>query len=244
MPRGFWDWGVNPAGVVTSPDTGAAELAARLGSIDKYERGGEVYDLEDFEHGLGRWVQTSVIATGEFLLVGDAVRSGGYAAAIRSSLGAGREAQLEHYSVTPSRSRLGVEASFGVLSDTSFAELRFATSKPSPVVSYYWGLRSDIQNGTLAYLNSAGNWITLASGINWTAVSVSYNVLKLVVNPTTGYYVRAIAAGQVFDLSAQLGRSGAGIIWPTTYTRLAHPSDGANNNWVYWDDVILTHNEP
>ena len=242
MPRGFWDYGVNPSGIITAPRIGPAELAVRLGSIVSYDRMGEVFWLDSFESGFQRWTAAYVGTPGEVVLKADGPRSGAYSMGLRASLVADREAGIDLYTSTPTQSRLGLEASFQLWSDTSILEMRIAAANPT--LSPIFALRYNIQSSTVQRLNNASAWVTLATGIQLFSIDRSYSTIKLVVDPANRNYVRATIAGQVYDLAGLPGPGGGGVSFPSVYVRIAHIADGSNNNWVYVDDVIITHNEP
>ena len=55
MARSGPDWGLRGGKATVFPLTDMAELAARLRSIDVYDRAGDVIALDDFQSGIDQW---------------------------------------------------------------------------------------------------------------------------------------------------------------------------------------------
>ena len=60
MPRGWFDYGVNPSGQITAPEISTSEMVARLGAAPIFDRQGEILFYDQFADGLNRWTITAV----------------------------------------------------------------------------------------------------------------------------------------------------------------------------------------
>jgi len=236
------DWGANAPKATIYSLSDLAELAARLGSIDTYERRGDVIFLEDFESGLMRWTSDLTGVGGVLPSVTSEVAASGFQS-IKSTTPTGDNnlVHLGHTHHLPILGRIGCECAFRFTTnlfadDTGYFQL---------ALNIYTGQRWKIasvrfRSFDLEYYDDSGNWIEIA---NINAGELRFHRLKFVVDFLKSLYVRAIFDNVVFLLSAPcrdiadtspLGLD-VDIYWHG-------PAAVGRDTWL--DDFILTQNEP
>ncbi|GAI74233.1 unnamed protein product, partial [marine sediment metagenome] len=105
------DWGLQLKKTIYSFDD-LSELAVRLGSIDFFDRRGDVILLDSFEYGLGKWDLGGGSVGSIPILSTDKVRSGGYSAKL---VGEAIDTGYSSMSIDfpyPALSKWGFETSF------------------------------------------------------------------------------------------------------------------------------------
>jgi len=242
MPRGFWDWGVNPASIGVAPEISSSELAVRLGALSTYERLGEVVLQDGFSDGLALAAPLVDGASGTVNLYAGFAKTGGYSvraitpAAVDGYSGVG-------YAITLFQlSNVGIETTFNAPLPYCWVSVEMITD--DAVQQRFAAARYSPETGVVQIYNSAGAWVTVASGLSAASDLNLWSVLKLVIDLNAGYYKRVMFANRAIDLSAYplytYGTAGVVSIHPlvrVTATTLIAAS-------AYLDNVIVTQNEP
>ena len=242
MPRGFWDWGVNPTGLLTPPEIATPELAARLGSIDTHERQGEVIFLDSFEHGLNKWNTITAGAGAAVNLIASAARSGGYAADLVAGSDATRLAGIGHLQSYLAQGRFGVEFSALLLQPGQLLTLAVIVYTGTQIQGYR--IRYDPQANLLQYLNSSAVWVTLASSVYLYPATTLWHTVKLVVDARTAKFTRLIVGSTIYDLSTIDASVAADTTQPNLDVSIVQTGRPGFNDIIEIDDFILTQNEP
>lgn len=242
MAHGGPDWstGGQISTVHTIEDLG--ELAARLGSIDTFDRRGNVLAFDDFESGIGKWYRSGD-AGYDISWDGNHGRNGGFCCKIMTGGAAGRVAYIYRRFGYPVLSRLGFEFSFATFLFGRYLELKTdlqtAAGLHSPAIRYV------ALTDTFEYNDDAGIYQTIPD-LTWRPMDTAwgFDTIKLVVDYISNEYVRLIVNNQVIDLSGisyQVGTVPA-IPYGTLEIRLTTDVAAQARTWV--DDVIVTQNEP
>lgn len=242
MPRGFWDWGVNPTGVVVVPLIGEAELAARLGSISTFDRRGEVLFADNFSVTLNRWI-TDAIGIGASVALSTArSRSPAYSVLLTGGSDDLGIASIEHAQPFPVLTTFGLEWSFALGSTISDHYVIITLYDGVNVTTYelHW---NDVTN-QLQYLDSAGNLQVLASSVVPSAFATLFHSAKLVIDATKSQYVRLILDNVTYSMSGIAANVAANTTLASMRILIALVSRAGFNDTVYIDDFILTQNEP
>jgi hypothetical protein len=117
MVHGHPDWGEGAIVSTIYRVMDLGELAVRLGSIDTFDRRGNVIFLENFEAGYLKWA-TSINGTGSSVsLVAGIARSGEHSCLLVGGPGVGRFADVTRSVAIPVIGKLGGEISFAIGSD-------------------------------------------------------------------------------------------------------------------------------
>ena len=242
MPRGFWDYGVNPAGQITAPQISASELAARLGSLQRYDRLGDLLFADGFEKGLGRWATASVPSGGSIALSVVGAGLGGYTCKLTPPATVAGYANIYTWAPVISQTKLGMEIYFVQTSLNTNLQIQFSQRTASGILVFGVSYRGQVNR--LQYLASDDSWQTVP-GIDAVSIGDSIpHVLKLVVDAASGQYVRVNLDDQRASLAGLRPPTDPGPGTPYLEIEIIALSWGGVASDVYIDNVIITHNEP
>lgn len=242
MGHGGPDWGTaGPLATVYTLDD-LAELAARLGSIVTFDRRGNVIWMDDFEHSLNKWAISLTGAGGSVAITNEKARTGALSCKVVTGDETNDYAHIIHREPYPVLSRLGLE--FSLLTTEEKAVLYFIFTIYTGTYRHSAGIKYDLETHAWQYRTSAGPWAALPTTAKLTQSSYLFHTLKLVIDTTTHYYVRFIGDNVAYDMSALAYRYGADPTDPQIEIGLSfYPTEDASKT-IYYDDVILTQNEP
>lgn len=242
MGHGTPDWWGSEPGETTFQVQDVGELAARLGSIDTFDRRGNVVWLTGFEEGLAP-ITTSVDGTGaSAVLSATQAKFGAYSIKLTAGSDGGMNAFVIGRSPYPVLGAWGAEASFTVATLTGYIPLSFILYDGTNY--HYFRIRYDHVNKTLDYLNSLNSWVSFATGVDLYAYDSCFHVFKLVVDFSADKYLRAIIDENEYSLAGIAGRVVLSAVAPHLFFSLAHYGRAGNNPYIYADGLIITQNEP
>lgn len=231
-----------PVGQVPTPKswtlTDLAEHAARVDSIYKLDRRGEVVFIEDFQDSLNKWA-IDVGGTSSWSLSVLAALIGTSSARVITSAGAGDYLYVFHFVPAFLPVRWGAQILFSTPSvNFSFDAI---ISFRDGTRGYVGELRYNDTNTRLEYLNSAGVYTVFQTGIGLYSQLSFFHCLKIVAEYSTRRYVRAVVDGQDFDMSGLDLLSGVSALAPHIMIgfRLTGP-----NKIAHVGGAIATQNEP
>jgi len=220
----------------------SGELAARLGSIDTFDRRGNIVWMDDFESPTLKWAETSVGAgnSKEY----SAARSFMGSTSMKLTTGAVEDNALsiEKMFSLPSSTKMGLEARIFMETEDTYADLLLYGYSGGRL--YFGQVRWSFTDETFSYYNSAGNPVVLKTDAFNETGEETWMPIKLVIDYSTLKYVRAIFGRDEYDLSAQSLPSFAlarvdSVLIVVTVTAAA---DAASV--IYVDNVIFTQTEP
>jgi len=221
-------------------DTG--ELAARLGSIDTFDRRGNVVWMDDFEGPILKWDVIAVGTGAAVVLDTTYVKNGSQSVKLTTGDAVGNYAEISRSLSLPVETRLGLEASF-----TSTDHLSY----------YYFSLA--IYDGSLEHIaritykpptdilearDSPTTSKTIASALKLYPLEGLFNTIKFVIDYSTKKYVRCILNEVEYPIPTVTYATATN--YTTPYAKLIiHIVTGYNSNQsMYLDNVIFTQNEP
>jgi len=241
MPHGTPDFqqtsGVNTVYQLTD----MAELAARLGSIVSFERRGDVFFLEDFEHGAGRFSFHGNGAGYAGYLSLNSSKSKHFSARLVSGSNGDHNAYIYTNSGLPSISKVGFEVSFAGGSVLEVLEMTIEPCDGS--VQMFGIIKYDYSTKKLYYYDEDDAWIEFASGISMPVSGIMYNTAKLVVDVAKREYVRFVLNATTYPLLGIACNVSAGAVYPQCYSEFKFTGQNGFNQSMYLDDWILTQNE-
>jgi len=240
--HGTPDWG-QTAGVVTTYQlTDLAELAVRLGALDRHDRRGDVIFQDSFEDGLGRFYSDNAGVGATVDLTTAYTRTGLLAARLVAGASSGSWANIVWNGPYPSLHLFGGEMSFARVS---------AVGSVNGWVTTYDGAAGhrglvlyDDANDRLRYQDAAGASQDLATGLKLWHDPSQFHALKLVIDATKNEYVRFILDNVELDMAGIPLRTFASSQEPTMGVGCEVGGRDAGTSTVYLDDVIVTTNEP
>lgn len=242
MGHGQPDYGIYKEKRTTYGLDDMGELAARLGSIDTFDRGGDIVWLDDFESDVLKWRIRSDGDRGSVVSSAESARSGGFSAKLTTGDQVNDWVRIDHHFGSPTVSRIGFEISFTLNDNFSYLEVIGQAAFDELVrvfrVQYYPA------TDTLRYQITGGGWAVLTTSLNLYAQTYMFHTLKVVLDLDTNEYVRLIINDTLYPVAGIAcftfgGPPGAEVIAGIqVFTAVA------SNQSNYVDDAIITQNEP
>ena len=242
MAHGQPDFGMYAAKEVVGSMADNAELAARLASINTYDRRGDVVYLDDFESPVISWE----IGLGAGVVIipdSTSVKSGSQA--LKLTLGAvpGGNALIRKWLHELGNLRVGAEIGFSVPQDTYAFEIHILYYDGTFV--YTGRATVDFNAEELTVWDRTLGEKVVATGLKFYSLNHAYHVIKLVCDFKKEKFVRVLLNQSEYDISAYtVDRGGSGNEpMVCAYISLVDNGDGdVASIWI--DDFILTENEP
>jgi hypothetical protein len=220
---------------------GAAELAVRLGSINTYDRLGNVIFMDSFENGLNKWNLEDEGGGSGVKLTTKYCKNGAFAAKLYTAAGVNYWARMTHYLAWQVVSKVGLEVSFTSYPTDVYIQFTwYAYYDPS---REEYSIRYDTATGVLQYLGSDVAWHTFATGVHFYDRDYHFNTIKLILDLINRKYARAKANDAVYDLSAYAPATYAYTGLNFNYVGIRLGNQAVTANAIYADDVIVTQKE-
>jgi len=241
MAHGSPDWwGGAPTGT-THKLADMGELAARLGSIVTFDRRGDVVFVEDFNGGMSAWDCGGEGVVSCDLMAKPTV-SGSLAIRLTPPVGDGLECWLRRVVPYPGLSKIGFEAWFTANTNLKYFSTQLWFYDGDTLLEFE--ARYNHADGTIEIEDPADTWTPIGTpGVMVTAVPV-FNVMKLVVDPLSGDYVRVICNDHEYDASAKSGVVAAGVGIKMLSVKVLSENKGDVVLTTDVDNIIVTQNEP
>lgn len=242
MPHGQRDWSNIGAGQVVHGMSDMAELAARLGSPDTFNREGNVLFIDSFESGLGAWYTWALDAGDSVKISPTWSRTGGYCVLLTNAAVSPNATRLRtsiHYVVLGA---IGCE--FTLAFDNNIKYIYVYLDHYDGAVQHRFNFRYDHPNQQLDIYTDKG-YVPIDDAIvlaTWD--EYRYHDVKMVVDIATDKYMRIIFNNIEYDLSTYSAGTFTPAGGPYIDFWLSATGNEASISHVYVDNVILTQNEP
>ena len=217
----------------------SGELAARLGSINTFDRRGNVVFMEDFEGTTLKWSESHTGSNPECYLTNTRSCHGDQSLYLYTGNMSGDITSLKRHFPLPVQSKLGFELSFSPIV-TNFRYQITVTLRDGTTVSEGL-LRYD--NKTEKIQIETDTSVDIATGIDVTKLYNSWCTMKLVVDYATNKYVRVIFNNKQYDVSKYSMTTTSDTTTPRLYVRLSAIVQENFNRSTYFDSFIITQNE-
>ena len=242
MPRGQRDYGMYATTELIASVSDMGELAARLDSIDTYDRRGNVLFLESFDNDIGRWEVATSGAGASVAVSSEHSIRGLCSMKMVAGSTVSRSAKATARMSPVIASRFGFE--IAVTLDTNMES---------------WIGQNDFYTGALKisagfkYVRATNQWSVLTTGGAWLVVPIPaapyfspylFYFSKSVFDISKLAYVREIMANYTYDLSAIPLCVAADATAPHYESWIQLISQGGFNAVSYLDSCIVTYNEP
>lgn len=242
MARGQPDFGMYAPKSVGASMSDMAELAVRLGSIVQYDRRGDVIHLDDFETGVMKWNLSGQALGYDGALDAIYPKNGARCLKLTSPNEADKNVAADMRTQFFGSYRIGQKVSFSLVGNAAYIENRLDIYTGSRKVEFR--LRYNGLTEKLYYYNSAGAWVEIDSGIFLASYYFHYWDWKLVVDAETEKYVRAMLGAVEYDLSTISAKAADNTDDANIFSFLTVAPVDAVARSVYYDDYVLTQNEP
>jgi hypothetical protein len=221
---------------------GLAELAARVGGLQRWDTRGRLLASAAFDEGLHQPISMLTDGSSPYNLDPTRFESGGYSLRCVPIINAGAYVTARLYTSIPSAMILGIEAAFSQLYEYGVFEIMLRIYSGS---TYHdAGLKWNVTLNKIYYYNSASAWVEIPGQTFPKADALSFNHMKVVVNFTTNKYVRGLANNREYDMSALSCYSVGTISKDQLIGQVSAQSDASHYNEIWIDSVALTHSEP
>lgn len=242
MARGAPDYSnvLSQQAIYTLLDLG--ELAARLGSIDVFDRSGNLVWMDDFEGNILQWDSDATGTGGSVALSTTYALRGIQSCKLIAPSDLLRRAFIGRPLAYPMLGRYSFEIAFAV--DANLQDLDLMIIQYSVATEYDYRVRYDAVNSLLKYFDPTGAWVTFASGVQLSSAARLYHVGKITVDMTTHKYVRFILDAEKYDLSNYSPYPTALVSTAYIYVVFTQHSKLGVNATVYVDNALVKQNEP
>lgn len=242
MPRGAPDYSNVTAYNPLHRLDDDAELAARLGSVNVFDRAGNVIYIDTFSKGIPQWT-IHTYGTGSAASV-TTERAASPPFSLKMTTGSDGAHAIKAELKMPYHHdcKMGVEYSFThhVNSLEHWCVLYHrdgATRREYFVVL-------DIDDGVIKVYDSDGAYKNFASGLNLKSDAFVFNQCKLVVDTENDAYVRFTFNNQTWSLEDYAPHEVSESSVPYIAVNVQFTGDAGSSRDHYLDNVIVTQNEP
>lgn len=240
--RGQADFGMYAVKEVSASISDMGEVAARLGSIDIYDKRGDVISFDNFEEPLLKWASTHGVAGSVVILSSTSAKSGSQSIKLVSAAGAGNAAAISKKISILGTERLGVEISFANV-DTA-VEFHIDLTYYTGVVYYSASLLIDLNSRKLYVYDEDGNPVEVATFSLFQSGLFIYYTVKLVIDFKAETYVRLLLGHKEYDISAVSLETAPNLTAPYFFVQIGIWNRGVPGGTMYIDDYINTQAEP
>lgn len=221
---------------------GLAELAARINGIPLIDRRGDVVWTDSFEYGVNKWRLGGTAIPKTFTQTTELVEHEQYAGNLTYTGGTNKYAYIIHPMSYLSNTKIGISAFITSPENPDYYQLGLTTAfLPDLLHNAVLRMTAD---GNLQVKTTDGTFQTIATGHEESSTTDAFLYLKIVCDPTTNKYTRAIFNNEEFDLSTIPLHTVASAAYPFMQIILQSGFNIANPISLYVDNVTLTINEP
>jgi len=218
------------------------EAAVRLGSINTYDRRGNVVLYDDFEAPFLRWNVTGSTSGYDAYLTTEDSRLGTQCLKMEAPAGAGETVSVQKSIPYPTLKTIGLEISFRANQYCNAVRL-IATAYDGSTAKTS-GIYINPPAGEFLYQTSAGSWQPMETGIAVYYEKHMFHTMKYVVDLETGYYKRASLDNRHYDLSTKPVQQTSNTTDPHLLITIVCRTSGATAATAWIDSFIFTVNEP
>lgn len=243
MVHGHADYGVGTPTATVHTLSDMAELAARLGSPDTFDRRGNVLWYDDFEGGIEKWGFGSVPPGGALEWSSESSKTGRFSAKLTAPAALGGVSHMWCRLAYPLTARLGMEIAFSL----PVANLALITLQLQLYLSRVGHLAMLAYDGTtrsLSYFERDAGEVALTPPVNLGTFANYFHVLKVVVDIETSEYVRAVLDNYEWDLSGEKLQDYIAPAYDELLGIFGLLVDTVTQPHVLVDNCIVTMNEP
>jgi len=221
---------------------GNAELAARLGSPVIYEQAGRVQLIETFEQGLSQWLPSSSGAGADAVVTPTNYHHGGYSCKMTGGSNLECRMQISHSQGSFPRGKIGLAVAYSAPDPIDRIELELRVF--DGVTRHYVRVKLDDVNNKLCIYDDTPAWQEVGVENIYTYFAYRFNFVKITADIVNDVYGELRFNQQEIDVSAYSLDTDLSNMPPRMDILLWVYSNPGDNDVVYFDDVILTVEEP
>lgn len=229
---------------------GLGEHAVRVNAPPLlHDKRGSVILYDDYEHSTNRFSTSAMIGSPTVVRSVDTSKTGDFSLKITTSATSGDGLRVGYYTLDNHINRIGSSVMFAPGTDHNMSSSDFNVGITyHDGTDFYTGeLRASTKDNKVQILHSDGSYTTIRNFLPYYITETGnkyWNTMKLVVDLSTFKYVRALAYGVEYDLSAY-DMFTFGLVtkeklygWTSLNTRESAAHE------VHIDNYVLTDNEP
>ena len=220
----------------------SGELAARLKSIDTFDRRGNIVFIDDFEGSAIHWNILLGNAAPTCALNTTTARSGSQCVKITTGADALGFVTMRRDFPGLFSNRIGVEIS--IYNTAAKGKIYFTLFGFTGYNYYTSSIKLNVEEAKLYYEDETSAYVELASNIFIPTTYHTFIPLKFVIDAVTGNYIRCIYNNIEYDMIGLTPASGADTTSAQTHVVMYFENVDAVARVYYIDDFILTQNEP
>jgi hypothetical protein len=236
------DWGATSAPTTVYKLEDLGELAARLGSIDTFDRRGDVLLLEDFESGLARWMDAGAGTGNTVDLSMTGARSGLFSCRLVAGSTGDAEGAIRTVVPIPAITRIGLEVKWTLPTDYLSFDLVLLAATGSRILTAACRFLDALN--AIQYQASDGSWVTLEDSPGIPAGAYAWSTFKIVVDLEDEEYARIIVNESSWSPVGAAVPAIDSAQTPYVIVQLELHGQVGSNAEIRVDDVIVTQNEP
>jgi len=218
------------------------ELAARLGSIDTFDRRGDVINIDDFEASTLKWGEVKDGDNSAVALNTLYARSGNNSVKCTTGNKTGDYAgirKLLPYSVL---SKFGFELSFTPTTLIDYYDMQIRVYTGAKLL--YGDLHLDVVDDRIQIYKNPAGWKTVKDSFAPHVVGGLFHTVKLVADFEAEKWTRIIFNEETIDVSGyDLASTVATDVDAHIYAQFRHYTATDSTRSCYYDDAIITQNE-
>ena len=219
-----------------------AELAARLGSINTFDRRGTVFLMENFEAPISKWTGSATgIGSGTSITI-ERVKSGSQSWKGTTGDIIGDHIDLYNYFQRPANLTMGLEVSVTLHHQMDYYGLRISDWNGSTVTSAE--IRYYVDTDTLKYRDSAGIYQDITTSLELYDLLDTWHTIKIVADFSKKEYMRCLVDENTYDLSGTACQETPVVHDPLAVGYIKAYTRVNANRTCYVDNIIVTQDEP
>lgn len=219
-----------------------AELAARLGSKNTFDRLGRVLFIDGFNENITNW-GTASSGEGSYICRStDTPHKGASCAYLRAGSDSLRYATLIKTFYTPTNTKIGVEWNLSGKSSIEYIQLECAVFDGTR--KYENRVRLNYSSDDIEIWTASGTTAIPDNSFSFVENEFYYIPVKLTIDPTTNHYDKLRVAYKTWDLSDYVPYDRSNSSGPFIQNSITVFSISGNNAEIRIDSFILTQDEP
>jgi len=246
MPHGAPDWSNVVKYYQVHRLDDMAELAARLGSVVQYDRRGDVFFMDSFENGKGKWFVASDGVGGQFIIDHEYAALNGFSGKLIPPGSDQNWTGIRHIEPLVQSNTVGFSFRYGAWEGAQYHLIEIRVEDEEEDREYK--VRIDpltVGPDRYQYLNEVGNWTTFGGTervITWRA---GFNYVKLVIDWRKKEYLRFLSNDKEYSLQGIAGYLRSSVTENRRFLfwyRVYGTDLGTEPGWI--DCAVATMNEP
>ena len=198
MAHGTPDYGIGAPASTIYIVQDLAELAARIGSVDTFDRRGNIIWFTNFEDGIHGWIKEANRPLSSISWSAESARTGSFCMKVIMELPRISRVKASYRLPILVFSRAGVEFCFDCHIFLSRFTIKHQLYDGTRI--HEAGIQWNSLGGTMNYWGTDGYWHALEPPYPLKRELHLYHTAKLVIDPTTGKYVRFILDNAFWDI--------------------------------------------